>query len=113
MARSLSKQFNKALKQRLNEVKASPAVRKMAFNMAEERVEAARKVLAKEFDEHEVTQSLETRNYIESQCLETERLDFFLDLIKFHKSSQKLQDLPKTSIVGEKKSAHFWLFFTF
>ena len=62
MARSLSKQFNKAFKQRLNEVKASPNVRKLAFSMAEERVEAARKVLAKEFDEHEVTQSLETRN---------------------------------------------------
>ncbi len=66
MARSLSKQFNKALKQRLNDVKASPAVRKMAFSMAEERVEAARKVLAKEFDEHEVTQSLETRSLAKS-----------------------------------------------
>ena len=66
MARSLSKQFNKIVKQRLNDVKASPAIKKMAFSMVEGRIEAAREVLAKEFDEHEVTQSLETRSLAKS-----------------------------------------------
>ena len=66
MAKSLSKQFNKIIKQRLNDVKASPAIKKMAFSMVEDRVEAARAVLQKEFNDHEVTQSLETRSLAKS-----------------------------------------------
>jgi len=66
MAKSLSKQFNKIIKQRLNNVKASPAIKKMAFSMVEDRVEAARAVLQKEFNDHEVTQSLETRSLAKS-----------------------------------------------
>jgi len=66
MARSLSKQFNKIVKQRLNDVKASPEMKKMAFRKVEDRVEAARAVLQKEFEEHEVTQSLETRSLAKS-----------------------------------------------
>lgn len=66
MARSLSKQFNKIVKQRLNDVKASPEIKKMAFSMVEDRIEAARSVLEKDFNEHEVTQSLETRSLAKS-----------------------------------------------
>ena len=59
MAGKLSRKLNKIVKQKMDSAKTSTKVHTIAFNMISDRVENARKLLEKEFNDHEITDSIE------------------------------------------------------
>ena len=59
MAGKLSRKLNKIVKQKMDSAKTSTKVKTIAFNMISDRVENARKLLEKEFNDHEITDSIE------------------------------------------------------